>query len=542
MKKLTIKLKLVLIWVIMLIIGSFIFIDMSYNSYQVLLNSEKNKVNVLVDAASSIVEQKIKLNKENPTKYTIEKAQKDAIDSISALKYDNGNYFWIHDTNNTMISHPKNSLVGKNLEGLKDADGVFIFQEMTQIIKKDGRGHVPYKWAKPNSDEIGDKISYVKGISNWKWIVGTGIYIDHVNVAFMKEFKFNAFIFSISYIILTIIMFVISRSITKPLNETILAMNDVSQGEGDLTKRFKAKGKDEISQLQNSFDSFAQIFTERITKFSPVSQSLSETTDSVKLASLEMLNQTKEQNNQVFSISSSVNEMVATTEEITKNVADVADSVSFINIELDKVQGQAEGSKEATEQLSSALELSVHEVEHLVSQAESINEVVNVINNIADQTNLLALNAAIEAARAGDAGRGFAVVADEVRKLASQTQDSVQDIGQVIDHIKEKIVNVSENIEKTKQFSESSKQIAETTLISVGEVKSKNLEVNDMCQQIAVATEEQMLTNKEIHNNIESVSQSAESLEKEADGFNSITTQLESANVEVDAFVGSFKI
>lgn len=542
MKKITIKLKLILTWIVMFSIGLFIFSSLSINLYNSLLDSKKSRVEILVDTASSIVKKEMKLHENNPNKYTKEIAQKKASDAINSLNYENGNYFWIHNYDNIMISHPKSSLVGTNIMNIKDSDGTPLFIEMTETVKKYGSGLIPYKWTKPNSNEVGDKISYVYGIPEWKWIIGTGIYIDDVNTLFMKDFKVNLIIFVISYSLLTIIMFLISKSITTPINETIKAMNDISEGNGDLTKRFDATGSDEISQLKNAFDLFAKKLSNQISLFVPVSESLSDTTKNIKNTSFNMVSNTKEQNDQLFAISASVNEMVSTTSEITKNIAEVAGSVTFIDKELNEVQTQAEGSKEATEHLSTALTDSFNEVSDLVGQAENINEVIHVINSIADQTNLLALNAAIEAARAGDAGRGFAVVADEVRKLASQTQESVQDISKVINEIKDKIEKVSVNIEGTKEFSDSSKTLAEQTLISVEEVKIKNLQVNDMCQQIAVATEEQSSTNEEIHKNIEVVSQSSNDLQNQAEDLNNATESLESANSDVDVFIDSFKI
>lgn len=542
MKKLSIKVKLLLNWFIMLVIGTFIFADLSYNSYQTLLKSETDKVAGLTDVADSIVQGKLSKHKSDPENYPLILAKKEAIEEIEALQYDNGNYFWIHNYDNVLVSHPKKSLVGKYVGDMKDPNGVQLFAEMTKLVKLQGNAEFHYEWDKPNSNEVAAKVSYVRGIKDWKWIIGTGIYIEHVDQIFMERFKTNLIFFLLGYAILSAFMFFMARSITQPINDTIEAMKDISQGDGDLTKRFNPKGKDEISLLQREFDNFAKSLSEKIKGFTPVSSSLGETTEDVKEASTAMLEQTKSQSNQIFSISSSVNEMVATTEEITKNVTEVADSINFIETELDQVQIQAQGSKEATEKLSLALDISVSEVNDLVVQAESINEVVNVINNIADQTNLLALNAAIEAARAGDAGRGFAVVADEVRKLASQTQESVQDIGNVIQSIKNKVDTVSENIEQTKVHSQNSKELAEETLASVEEVKDKNMQVNGMCQQIAVATEEQMTTNQEIHKNIESLSSSAHSLEEEVQGFGAVVDKLGEANKEVDVFVDSFKV
>jgi len=107
-----------------------------------------------------------------------EEAQKQAMELIRGLRYDQDDYFWINDLTPVMVMHPTNpKLEGQNLSGNKDPDGKFLFNEMVALAKKDGSGQVDYRWPKPGSDEPVPKISYVELFQPWGWILGSGIYV-----------------------------------------------------------------------------------------------------------------------------------------------------------------------------------------------------------------------------------------------------------------------------------------------------------------------------------------------------------------------------
>ena len=218
-----------------------------------------------------------------------------------------------------------------------------------------------------------------------------------------------------------------------------------------------------------------------------------------------------------------------------------ADSVNDVIGEINLVREEANNSNEASNKLDVELASSMTQAEELVKSTTEVIDVIEVINNIASQTNLLALNAAIEAARAGEQGRGFAVVADEVRNLSLKTQESVKSIEDVIVSMKTKVEVMFDSVNKTQEFSNTSKEAVMRTLDYLNKVSEDTHNVNDICQQIAVATEEQRLTTMEINNSIERVNLTSIEIGEKNNDIVISAESIENVNKEVDGFINKFK-
>mgnify|MGYP000941383029 FL=1 len=141
----------------------------------------------------------------------------------------------------------------------------------------------------------------------------------------------------------------------------------------------------------------------------------------------------------------------------------------------------------------------------LGEQAQSINQIMNVISDIADQTNLLALNAAIEAARAGEAGRGFAVVADEVRKLAEKTMNATQEVGSSIQGIQNATQRNMGHVDQTVTTIEQATELANDAGLALKEIVSLVDRAADQARSIAAAAEEQSATSEEVNRSVEEI-------------------------------------
>ena len=540
MKNISIRLKLYIMGIVTATLILISFVLISKNAYENMYNIKVEETSVMTENVESFMLKKYEEGIEN--NHTIEYTKNYLLDAVSKMRYDGNNYFYILDRKTKkLIEHPSKALMKKPPMSVVNKQGVKIFEELFNLIEEKNEGYYTYEWVKNGGTEEIEKIVYFRVIPELDFVVVTGVYADSIDFIHNKEVKFLSISFAVLIFLIGISLFFIGRSITKPLNETISALKEISEGDGDLTNRFEVKGEDEISKLKLSFNNFSENMLKKIKVFTPVIEQLSETNEKLSQKSEDILSSSTEQNLEVTAVATAMTEILATTSEVSKNVAEVADSVVAIEQELINANTQAEQSYESTEKLDLSLTTSVEEVKGLVQNTEDVTEVINVINGIAEQTNLLALNAAIEAARAGEQGRGFAVVADEVRKLASQTQDSVKSIETVINGMKDKVEQVSQNIEDTKEYSRSSKESVAETLNAVNEIKNKNTVVNDMCQQIAVATEQQISTTEEININIDKISNSANEIEAETKSISEDIENLSNVNIKVENFASSFK-
>lgn len=250
-----------------------------------------------------------------------------------------------------------------------------------------------------------------------------------------------AVIFSLMIIALAIIVTILKKLVSNPLNELSDVAKDISLGEGDLTKRLSVTTNDEIGESSHFINKFIEKVQDVVTK---VISSGQKTTEEIKgininistinermLMESHLVQETVEVCNTVYTLlGSSVEDSIETTEKVKKASDRLHDAHNSIKDLVDNVNETAKNEHE----MANALDV-------LSKDADNIKSVLTIISDIADQTNLLALNAAIEAARAGEHGRGFAVVADEVRNLAERTQHSLAEINATINVIVQAIVD-----------------------------------------------------------------------------------------------------
>jgi methyl-accepting chemotaxis protein len=531
-----------LILLLILVLAGFIIlssISLS-QSYQSLLQQKHDANQQVVETAYGVIEHFHQ--QQNSGKLTEDEAKNKAIEVLNSLRYDNNNYFWINDFSPNMIMHPiKPALNGKEVNSVKDPDGTPLFLNMVQVVQEKGEGFVPYKWPKPGVEEPVDKISFVKGFTPWQWIIGSGTYIDDVDAIFAAQR--NSLLFSAFLLTLLIIFlgYIIAKSIISPTHEASNLMKDIARGDGDLTKVLNEKAQDEISRLAHYFNEFTKKMRDSLSDVASNANIVLSHAQSVASASESAQSLTQNQ--------SDITTQVATAmEQMTSQIRDVSNNASAAeNAANDARNNTNQGKEIISNTITQMQSLSINidgvsqVISSLAAESDNIGLVLDVIKGIAEQTNLLALNAAIEAARAGEQGRGFAVVADEVRTLANRTEQSTNEIQQMIQKLQSgaqeavAAVKISQDI--------SSKTVEQTSKAddSLSEIDKLMALISDMNTQIARATEQQTQAADEVNLRINDLAGMTDESLATSDSLMDASAELRSSSNSMSEVVSRFK-
>lgn len=375
------------------------------------------------------------------------------------------------DTQNTSIGlQPVNSVAAEN--ALKGESGY--------AIVKDYRGIDVLSAYKPLK------------IDGLDWIILSEIdYSEALSLTERLDNQIVLHIFALSLVALIISLIIgwlMARGVTGPISHLQQTVDHLSSGDGDLRLRLPESGKDELSDLARSFNLFIDHLDKTFSQLLASIVRMEPMSVDVKEVNEELITSSDNLHKQSDLVRSELNSTMESSKQVSDEVGGILNASSETENCVSRGRVTVNDTIQTMDKLSNTLKNVSSAVNNLKIDAESIANVIDVINEIAEKTNLLALNAAIEAARAGESGRGFAVVADEVRNLASQTRDSTTSVAQLVDNISKSTQSVVTIMDESLQHAEGCAEQVNETKQSWGMIESAIENINQHVSQISLAT------------------------------------------------------
>lgn len=563
---------------LLLVITTFIMglVLGGYNIYYVITSEQANTaqyrttlyeqfdrtIKLEVQTAYSLVQDTY--NRQQKGELTPDEAKKTAADLVRNLRYDKENYFWIDTTDGVnVVLLGRTASEGKSRFDSKDSNGKLFVQELIAKGSQAGGGYTDYSFAKPNETEPLPKRSYTLLFEPYKWVIGTGNWVDDMDklvLAKQQEIRQKGQK-SITYTILSLIVafgisLVLGTILSNKISKQIVAVAENAEevAKGNLNiKKLENISKDEIGQLDRAFKTMTDNLTLLVKQVSSSaaqvaasSQELSagaeqsaQASSQVAVAIMEVSKGADQQLNAMNETSAIVEQMSAGIQQMVENAKVVVHSSEKTALSASEGSTAIDKAIQQMITIDQTVTGSAEVVMSLGERSKEIGQIVDTISGIAAQTNLLALNAAIEAARAGDQGRGFAVVADEVRKLAEQSQEASQQIASLIHEIQQDtqkaVLSINEGTHQVKLGTE----VAETAGRAFNEITDLIHDVSSQVGEISQEIEQMAIGNERI---VASVNEIFETSRNITDETQTVSAATEEQTASVQEIAASSKV
>lgn len=449
-------------------------------------------------------------------------------DALNKLNFHNTGYAFLVDAKGTIISHPNGELNSKPYTTLFDGQS----PAMTTLLNE----------ASVGGDRVLTGFYKLENLYGSEWLVG--VVLDKSKVmAEANDLGITAVIATlISALICSGALYITLTKQLEPLQNLRKSLQEINSGEGDLTRRLPVGRMDEFGQVSTDFNKFVAYLQSLIIQ---IKQTTSEVRDNSALISDSASGASQNLTAQLYELdqlATAMNEMSATAQDVAQNAQHAADAVSQADAAASSGADVVAHTSSTIESLSKDMEEVVKTINDLAGYSNNIESILTVITGIAEQTNLLALNAAIEAARAGETGRGFAVVADEVRALASRTQQSTEEIKQMIQQLQSGVKIAESTILKSRDRAQETQVEASKANEVLRSIRVSISEISQMTIQIATAAEQQSATAEEINRNASNIRDLGQSVADGAKDQEHSCRTMAGLACQQDELLGKFKV
>ncbi len=338
------------------------------------------------------------------------------------------------------------------------------------------------------------------------------------------------------------VIWLVGHGIARPLRQLVGMLDDIAQGEGDLTRRLSSDRADELGSIAKGFNTFLGKLQGMIGQVVTSVQRVSDSSEHTADIAIRTNQGVQQQLAEIELVATAVHEMTATAQDVARNATHAAEAANHADQAAHHGKRIVESSSAAIQALASEIGRAVGVVQTLARDSENINAILVAIRGIAEQTNLLALNAAIEAARAGEQGRGFAVVADEVRNLAQKTQQATEEIQSMIQQLQHGTREVVQVMQQSQEKTDDSVRHASEAAQALESITQAVSVINDMNTQIASAAEEQSAVAEDINRNVTNIGMVANQVAGGADEASQASAELTKLAEQQRRLVNQFKV
>ena len=390
-----------------------------------------------------------------------------------------------------------------------------------------------------------DKLAFTQRINlvnNKSWYLFVGVD-KSVAYASLTTVLIQKIIVSLIMLVVGIVViWTVLRVLYRPIEQLTAMIQDLSKGNGDLTRRLDIDTQDDLGRMATGINDFISQLQHLMLEVQHSSEEIDTSIERLKAeaaANKQILLAHSQETDQIVA---AIEEMSATANDVARNGGETAAFTQTTNEQAVTSKGVVGHATNTVAQLVQEVEATSENIAEIDRDTTEITNVLKVIGEIAEQTNLLALNAAIEAARAGEQGRGFAVVADEVRALAARTQQSTAEIEDTINKLRNASNCAISAMHATKVTCEQTAEATDQVAVDLDGIVSSVTQINDLNCQIATAAEEQSSVSDEITRNMAAISEMVNELSMNGEANIKQAENLAQSNTELKVVVNKFKL
>ena len=388
----------------------------------------------------------------------------------------------------------------------------------------------------PLQTQLEAKIAELTEIENSSIIATSNDLVTDVNNAG----KFSLMLVILGIVVGTVVMLLAITVVTRRINETVSALEDIAYGSGDLDQRLSEHGNDEISRLSRAYNTFVAKIKEVVDEVVNSASLLAVESDKINVSTLASQEQVAQQGSDLDVIEQAVDSMAVSSSQVSEKARSASEAAESANQYAQQGQSIVDDVVAAISSLSNEVENTTGVVHEVENQSDQIGMVLSVIRNISEQTNLLALNAAIEAARAGEQGRGFAVVADEVRSLSEKIHAETDEIQSIIHTLQDGAKKAVKSMEKGLNSTQSTVEMAGNANEALQSISETIRTIVEMNTGIADLTHEQADSTQDIRQKVHSINASANETQKTVDSALESSTKFNTMAGNLNALVEQF--